>query len=512
MQLTYENNENPLEPPLFCRVLRKHLEGYIIEDIYQIDVDRIIVIEIKGRDEIGDIAYKQLYIEIMGRHSNIILVDKETEMIIDSIKHVPPLVNSYRTILPGHKYIFPPSQNKINPLQANEEDVLKSLDFNSGKLDRQLVHHFAGLSPILAKEMIHRAGIANRVTLPKAFQTVMAKLKEENYAPTLVKKGEKEYFHLIPLTHLNGREKRYHHLSEMLDSFYFGKAERDRVKQQSHDLERFIKNEIDKNKLKIKKLQQTLKKSERADEYQRKGELLTANMYAIKKGMSEIEVINYYDENNNTVNIALDPKKTPAQNAQAYFSTYQKLKNAVSIVKKQIKKAKVEITYFEHLLQQIESAAPEDIAEIREELEEEGYLRLKQKNHKKHKKKQKPVVEKYQATDGTEIFVGKNNKQNDYLTNKLAHKNDIWLHTKDIPGSHVIIKHEEPSEETIMEAAMLAAYFSKAKNSSSVPVDFTKVRHVKKPKGAKPGFVIYEHEQTVYITPNEEQVRCMRQA
>lgn len=509
VQLTNEQHENPQEPSMFCMLLRKHLEGYFIEDIYQADLDRVIIFEIKGRNEIGDISFKQLYIEIMGRHSNIILVDKEKNMILDSIKHVPSAINSYRTILPGQEYISPPKQDKFNPLQATEEDVLRQIDFNSGKIDKQLVSNFSGLSPLIANEIVHQAGLANRITIPKAFTSIMEKIKKHDYSPTITTSSSKEAFYLLPITYLQGEEKAFGTISEMLDRFYFGKAERDRVKQQGHDLERFIKNEKEKNETKIEKLKATLHEAQNADRYQLFGELLTANLHEVKKGMDEIEVINYYDENAGRIKITLDPRKSPSGNAQSYFSKYQKAKTAIVIVQEQIEKAWTEVQYFDNLLQQLDSASPKDLEEIRTELAEEGYIRMKQKRGTKNKP-MKIQLESYIASDGTEILVGKNNKQNDYLTNKVAGRDEIWLHTKDIPGSHVVIRSKNPSEKTILEAAYLAAYYSKAKNSSSVPVDYTKVRNVKKPNGAKPGFVIYEQQQTVYVTPDPDIVLEMK--
>lgn len=504
-QLTTESYENPSEPPMFCMLLRKHLEGHILEDIHQVGLDRIIIFEVKGRNEIGDISYKQLIVEIMGRHSNIIVVDKARNMILDSIKHISFAVNTHRAIMPGQEYIAPPVQSKQNPLLATEEDVLRSIDFNAGKLDKQLVEQFAGLSPLFAREIIFEAGIANRMTLPKTFVSIMNNIKENQYTPAITTSDNKESFYLMPLAHLKGDFKPFPSLSEMLDRFYFGKAVRDRVKQQANDLERFIVNEKEKNEKKIKKLQITVEDAKNADKYQLYGELLTANIYAMQKGMKEIEVSNYYDELGGTVTIPLNPQKTPSENAQKYFTKYQKAKTALVKAYEQLEKAYEEVTYFDSLLQQVEAASTKDIAEIREELVEGGYLRDRQKRGAK-KKILKPTLDRYIATDGTEILVGKNNKQNDYLTNKLASKDEIWLHTKDIPGSHVVIRDTKPSEATILEAAQLAAYFSKARNSSSVPVDYTLIRHVKKPSGAKPGYVIYENQQTVYVTPDEDMV------
>ncbi|MGM0844539.1 MAG: Rqc2 family fibronectin-binding protein [Bacillota bacterium] len=507
-QLTTQSYENPSAPPMFCMLLRKHLEGYIIEDVYQKEVDRIIIFEIKGRSEIGDVSYKQLIIEIMGRHSNIIIVDKSRNMILDSIKHIPPSINSYRTVLPGNEYIFPPPQDKKNPLEADAEDILRSIDFNSGKLDKQIVGSFSGVSPLFAKEVLHRAGLATRNSLPDSLLQMLQPVKEGTYQPTLIR-GEKETFYFLDLQHLEGEHTHFPSLSGLLDRYFHQKAERDRVKQQGNDLERLLRNERDKNKGKIGKLQKTLKDAENADTYQLYGELLTANLYAVEKGMSEIQVVNYYDEEGGTVTIELDTRKSPSQNAQLYFSKYSKAKTAIRIVKEQIIKANEEIQYLDQLLQQLESASPKDILEIREELGEEGYIKAK-KEKKKKKNNEKPLLESYEASDGTTILVGKNNKQNDYLTNKFAGKEEIWLHTKDIPGSHVVIRSKAPSEETIKEAAVLAAYFSKARESSSVPVDFTTVKNVKKPNGAKPGFVTYDGQQTVYTTPSLDIVRSMR--
>jgi predicted ribosome quality control (RQC) complex YloA/Tae2 family protein len=506
VQLTNESFENPSEPPMFCMLLRKHIEGSILEDLYQIGNDRMIIFEIKGRNEIGDVSYKQLIIEIMGRHSNIILIDKTRNLILDSIKHISFAVNTHRAILPGQPYVFPPEQNKKNPFLANEEDVLRSIDFNAGKLDQQLVNHFAGVSPIFAKEVLYQSGLANRTTVPKTFIKLVNKIKTGDLSPSIITNDGKEAFYLFPLEHLKGEVKEFTSLSEMLDRFYYKKAERDHVKQQGQDIERFITNEKEKNVKKIKKLEATLKEAEKADQFKHYGELLTANLFAVKKGMKEIEVLDYYDESGGMVVIPLDPRKSPSENAQKYFSKYQKAKNAVTITLEQIKKAQEEVAYFDNLLHQVQTASPKDLQEIREELVEGGYLRERQKRNGRKIQNTKPLLDYFQASDGTEIIVGKNNKQNDYLTNKLAARDEIWLHTKDIPGSHVVIRSKNPSEETILEAAKLAAYFSKARHSSSVPVDFTKVRHVKKPSGAKPGFVIYDHQQTVYVTPDEELV------
>ncbi|MCI0764597.1 NFACT RNA binding domain-containing protein [Bacillus sp. TL12] len=510
MHLTTQSYDSPALPPMFCMLLRKHLEGGFIEKIEQIDLERIIQITVRSRNEIGDESLKTLVVEIMGRHSNIILVDAKTNIILDSLKHVSLAVNRHRTVYAGAEYVAPPAQHKINPLQIETQaEFIRPLDFLAGNMDKQLVGAFMGISPLFAKEVVKTAGMVNEKTLSEAFFTLQKPLQVHQYEPTMITANGKEFFYLFPLGHLKGDDKTFLSVSELLDRFFFGKAERDRVKQQAHDLERFMHNEKTKNEKKLIKLQKTLQDAGKADKYQLFGELLTANMYALKKGDKEIEVVNYYDENSGTIKITLDPLKTPSENAQRYFQKYQKAKNSVAIVEEQIEKTNEEILYFDSLLQQMEAASSKDIEEIREELAEEGYMRnRKSKNVKK--KPTKPVLDKYIASDGTEIFVGKNNKQNDYLTTKFARRDEIWLHTKDIPGSHVLIRSLEPTEETLLEAAKLAAYYSKAKDSSSVPVDFTKIRHVKKPSGAKLGFVTYDNQQTLYVTPDADTVMKLK--
>ncbi|MCM3209412.1 Rqc2 family fibronectin-binding protein [Bacillus licheniformis] len=505
VHLTNETYDNPSTPPMFCMLLRKHLEGGFIDQVEQIGMDRMMVFHIRSRNEIGDTLTRKLMVEIMGRHSNIVLTDGEKDVIIDSLKHLSPAMNSYRTVLPGYDYILPPAQNKLSPLEAETEDILRHLNFQEGKLDRQIVDTFSGVSPLFAKEAVFRAGLANRATLPNVLTEMFSEIKSRRFQPQLVTTEDgKEYFYLLELTHIKGDNRPFHTLSELLDRYYFGKAERDRVKQQAHDLERFAANEKKKNENKIKKLKKTLEQSEHAQDYQLYGELLTANLYQLKKGDKEAKVINYYDENGGEITIPLNPNKTPSENAQSYFTKYQKAKNSVEVVKEQIKLAEEEIAYFDQLIQQLSSASPKDITEIREELAEGKYLRAMQQGGQKKQKKQAPTLEAYESSSGETILVGKNNKQNEYLTMKLAARDHIWLHTKDIPGSHVVIQSTDPDEQTILEAAQIAAYYSKAKNSASVPVDYTKIRHVKKPNGAKPGFVTYDSQQTVFVTPDED--------
>lgn len=508
IHLTEDTYVNPKEPPMFCMVLRKHLGGASIRSIEQDELERIIIFTFLTRNEIGDESEKQLIVELMGKHSNIILINKDSEKIIDSMKHISMSQNRHRTILPGADYIKPPEQDKLNPLFTDGEEVIKRIDFNAGKIDLQLVQILNGYSPFITKEIVHRAKLGDISTYREKFEEVNHQVIENIYQPTIYKNG-REDFHVIEMISRTSQKQLFESVSEMLDTFYSGKAERDRVKQQAKDLSRFIKNELNKNERKLKKHYQTLKRAEKAEEYQKRGELLTAHLHLVQPGDKKVLVVDYYDPEQREMEIELNPQLSPSENAQRFYKTYQKLKNSRKIVEKEIEKTREEIDYLDQLLQQIEVASVEDIEEIREELREEGYLK-KQRGKNQKNKVQKPNPETYIASDGTIILVGKNNKQNEYLTMKLARKNEIWLHTKDIPGSHVVIRDSKPSEQTLMEAATLAAYFSKSQNSSSVPVDYTAIRHVKKPNGAKPGYVIYDNQKTIYVTPSADFVKERR--
>lgn len=489
----------PKEPPMFCMLLRKHLEGGIITNISQKDNDRIIIITIEHVNEIGDKTNKLLIIELMGKHSNIILINKDDNKIIDSIKRVSPFQNTVRTLQPGASYEYPPCKDKLNPFLATKDNIQSNLKLPSDNLSKQLVNMFEGLSPELAKEIIFRAEFnQNPLILSNVFNDIF----NNQINPTIVSDDNKEYFHIIPLYSINKNCRYYNNLSDMLDRFFFGKDQRDRIKQQSNDLGKFIKNELDKNKKKIYKLENDLHNAENADYYKLCGELITANIYKVEKGMNNVTVQNYYSKNNEEINISLDPLLTPTQNFQKYFQKYQKAKKSIDHIYKQMELTQEEIKYFDTLHEQMKTANIHDALEIREELELSGYLK---KQQTKKRKNVKPKYSTYLSPDGVEILVGKNNMQNDYLTHKLAKRNETWMHAKDIPGSHIVIKNEDNlSEDTIRTAAQLAAYFSKARQSSSVPVDYTKVKHVKKIPGGKLGFVSYDNQKTIYIDPDEE--------
>lgn len=510
IHLTNKHFDNPEQAPMFCMVLRKHIEGGIIERIAQVDLERIIHIDILSRNELGDLERKRLVIEIMGRHSNIILVNPIQSMIIDSIHHVGSSINQYRVVLPGKEYIHPPVQNKEHSFSVGQDTFIKKLDFNAGRLHEQLVQQFSGISPLLANEIIFRAGLPNRENLYASFHQLIQQIRQRDFTPTLTRTENKEYFYLFPILHLNGSHQHYPTISQLLEAYFHDKAERDLVRQRTLDLTRLLAREKQKNEKKIDKLKKTLVQTEQKETFKLYGELLTAYLHQIKLGDKEVTLINYYDEQGATVTIPLDPELTPSENAQHYFKKYTKAKNSIQVVKEQIKLAQEEINYLETLLQQLEVASPRDIDEIREELIEGKYIRDRSKQRKRKPRQTKPQPEVYYSSEGIEIMVGKNNKQNEYISTRLGRANETWLHTKDIPGAHVLIRATQFNEQTLLEAAQLAAYFSKARHSSQVPVDYTLIRHVKKPNGAKLGFVIYEKQQTIFVTPSEEAIQSLR--
>lgn len=511
MHLTEQTYANPLNPPMFCMLLRKHCDGAFIRHIAQVDSERIVHIDIDTRDELGDAVTRRLILEMMGRHSNIILTDPESGRVFDGIRRVTPAISKYRQIVPGATYKAPPDQGKRDPLSADKSTFLGLLDFNRGQLDKQLVQLYSGIGPLLAKEIVHRAGIGSRTAYWDAFNTIMEQIKKGHFTPTIVYGNGKARFAAVPLTHLKGEKVAFSRMHACVAAFYEGKAERDAVRSQVHDLTRLVKNTQKKNERKIKNLEQDLRATEEADRHRLFGELLTAYMHEVRPGEQAIDVVNYYDEAGSTVTIPLDPERSPSENAQHYFKRYNKLKASRSYLNEQIKRTQEENAYLENILHQLESADLEDVADIREELAQEGYIRKqKMKRDRRKTRKSRPQLTVTRSSEGNAIYIGRNNRQNDYLTNRLANGEDTWLHTKDIPGSHVVIRGSRFGEATLVEAAQIAAYFSKGRTSSQVPVDYTLVKHVRKPKGAKPGFVIYDKHKTLYVTPDESFIRQLK--
>lgn len=508
VQITQIDYQNPDNPPNFVMMLRKYLDGAILENIEQIENDRVIHFHFAKRNELGDLQNIILIVELMGRHSTIVLVNQETGKILDAIKHIGSSQNTYRSLLPGVEYIAPPKQEVLNPFSADKEKIFQRL--SQTELEPKAIQHqFQGIGFDTAQELTKR--LLERPNEKMVVWDEFFSLIINHPVPTFYETTNKDFF--TPIVYQVFSEQAsavttYPTLSQLLDSYYHEKAEKDRAKQQGGELIRKIENELKRNKNKLKKREQTLKESENAENYRRDGELLTTFLAQVPRGAKEVVLPNYYEEDR-PIKIALDPALTPNQNAQKYFHRYQKLKNAVKLIGEQIQEAKDEIQYLESVLSQLEIAGPMDIEAIKEELTAEGYL--KKKTQKKQKKKKPSQPDQYFSSDGTLILVGKNNLQNDQLTMKTAKKTDYWLHAKNIPGSHVIIKSDQPSDETITEAAELAAYFSKYRYSAQVPVDLVQVKHIRKPNGAKPGYVIYENQKTVIVTPEEEKIIAMKQ-
>ncbi|OPJ56898.1 Rqc2 family fibronectin-binding protein [Alkalithermobacter paradoxus] len=517
------SKENPISAPLFCMILRKHIQNGRIVNISQPNFERIIKITVESLDELKNIKTKDIIIEIMGKHSNIILVDKKENKIIDSIKRIPINVNTYREILPGKKYIYPPSQDKLNPLEDISLSYFKDILYkNNNAVFKSIYSSFVGVSPSIAKEVCFRACIdENSITtsldssqienLFESFRRMFGQIKNNIFYPCIVidKRIDKVIdFSCIKL-HMYSDYSfiKNESISFILEQYYYKKDAKERIHQKSQDLRKSVSTKLDRLYNKLKKQSEELNESKNAYIYKTYGELITSYIYMIKKGMEEIEVINFYDEEGSTVNIKLDKSLTPSENAQRYFKKYSKLKNAEIEISEQIDITSQEIEYLENILLNIGNCENTiELEEIKEELIKHGYA--KRRKDFKSKDKAKPKSEPYEfvSCDGFKIYVGKNNKQNDYLTFKIGSNEDIWLHTKDIPGSHVIIKSDGKSvpDSTLLEGAVLAAYFSKGRMSSKVPVDYTPRKNVKKPSGSKPGMVIYENNNTIYVTPCEE--------
>lgn len=526
VHLTKIQKDNPATPPIFCMVLRKHIAGGKIVDISQPNFERILNVDIEALNEMGDTTVKRLVIEIMGKHSNIMLLD-ENETIIDSIKHISHDTSSVREVLPGKKYVLPPSQDKLNILQLDEKSFKDILSLKKGVKVQSLIYQsYSGISPALASEICFRAKVCadnyseqlNESDIKNLFNT-LNNLKtiiiQNKFKPEIIIDSQKIIdFSSIEMTQYeNYTKQKYNSISELIEKFYADKDSSSRMKQKAHDLHKLLMSNIERC-IKKKEIQnKTLKDVEQRDKWKLYGELITANAYAIQKGMTNFETVNFYDENLTLIKIKLDPELTPIENAQKYFNKYNKAKRTFTALQEQITQSDSELEYLETTLSSLDNSADEqNIIEIHSELAEEGYIKKRKAKKGEKFKKSKPMH--YISSDEFDIYVGKNNHQNDELTLRFASSNDMWLHTKDIPGSHVIIKTKGFGipESTIEEAAILAAFYSKGRNSSNVAVDYTIKKNVKKPNGAKPGMVIYEEYKTLYVTPDEEIIKTFKSA
>ena len=489
---------NPPEPYPFCMLLRKHLNAARILDVNQVGCERIIEITFESLNELGFSVSKKLIVEIMGKHSNIILTDIESGKILDSIKRVGFDVNRVRQLLPGLKYEYPPKQDKISFDMIRPEDIEKINSASDGKMLMSMV---AGISPAFSDMA---AAHADRV----AFITEsMEKAEQGNISPRVyfADKGNPVEYYFMPLEEYEGscEVKEFDSLSSCMETYFSLKTASNQSKQKAQDLTRAINELLSKKYLKKKRLSEDLMEAENSEDLRLYGELLTANLHLVKQGMKSVEVVSYYD--GKTVRIPIDVKKSPSANAQSYYKKYGKQKTAVKEKQFQIEENDREIEYLESVMAFVEkSESVDEIEALRRELTETGYLKQRKRaGFKEKKQKMQPL--RYILNSGKACLVGRNNKENDYLSFKMAQKGDVWLHTKDIPGSHVVIlsNGEQVSEEDLFEAASIAAFHSKASSSENVPVDYVPIRFVKKPAGAKPGMVIFTNNKTIYVNPKE---------
>lgn len=521
VHLTAAARENPVTPPLFCMVLRKYLEGGRIIGFEQPALERVLVIKIDSRDELGQPSVKHLVCEIMGKHSNIILLDPASQVIIDGIKRYSHSVSRYREVLPGRTYLPPPSQEKLNFFQADEEQfrfACLKLPLNT-TLPAILQKCFAGVSTVTCREIVYRANIPPDTVLDQCgdyelrllwqeIHALATALSQGSFAPCLVcsPKGVPLDFAAIDLTHA-GPARTHGEMNALLDTFFTRQENNDRIKKEKSANLSILKKETAKLTKKLALYEKGLAETAGADKLKLYGELLTANLYRLKSGVREVSLENYYGNGPQLITIPLDPHRSPVENAQAYFKKYLKAKNTRQALEALLSRTRGEIDYLEGVITALEQAGTmAELLEIRQELIEQGLLKqpLPARAGKKGKEKTKPNLLAFMSSDGFQILAGKNNKQNDFLTLKAARDHDLWLHTKDIPGAHVVVRTEgkEVPPATLREAAGLAAYFSKARESNNVPVDCTAIKNVSKPKGARPGMVIYGQQKTIMGEPD----------
>ena len=507
--LTQVKKNNPLEPPALCMLMRKHITGGRVAAIRQVLSDRILEIEIEHHDELGDPARKRLICEFMGKHSNIIFVDGEGR-IIDSARRVNEQISSVREVLPGLRYELPPAHGKIPFDEVDTDALYKAMSGMNGRLHKLIAQCISGMSTQTARELAFRAtgsedAHSDECDLRACCESITENLRAiPNHIAPAVLFGEDgapvdvvafEYRSRAGLT-----AEPYPTISEAMDAFYRSRDMSERIAQKSAAIHRTLKKNIERCERKLALQREALLGSQRMEEYRLKGELLTANLHLAKKGMKSVELPNYYEDGMPMVTVELDEKLSPGQNGQRYFKLYQKARNAQTLAAEQIEKTEAELDYLEGQLDNLSKCSGEsELFELREELERFGYVKA---NRSRKLMKQLPPSKpmRFTAPSGRTILVGKNNLQNDKLT-FTAQPDEVWLHAKDMPGSHVIIVDPDPDEATIAYAARLAAAYSKGGTSSRVPVDYTLRRYVKKPSGAKPGFVIYTHQRTLSVEP-----------
>ncbi|NLO98628.1 MAG: fibronectin/fibrinogen-binding protein [Peptococcaceae bacterium] len=541
IQLTNQVKKNPAHPPMFCMILRKHLENGKIIDILQHGLERFVTLTIQNYNERGDLQDYYLHLEIMGKHSNLILVDAQSNIILDGIRRYSHMVSRYREVLPGRAYLTPPAQNKIDSLRDENEFMSRMMEYPlERKVSKALLDLFNGVSPELAKEIVIRAGLdpdavlddCGAIDLSRLYQAYSYFIPAKDISiikPGLYyQPGSKKLpsaFTFIPYEQYAGLV--WHptaNLNEAVDLYYHQKEAYNRAQAERGSLLKVVQDQIKHLYRKCEIYEETMAKAQKDLICQKYGELLMANLYRLTPGLTEITVEDYNDPDFKPITIPLDPSLKGIDNAQRYYKIYNKAKAAIKKTEPLKQAALEEINYLQTIAYSIEEAADDtELSEIYQELAEQGYIsgkhskfkeQGKQQKAKKQSAKQKEQMysqpHRYLSSTGKTIIVGRNNKQNDRLTWRQAKPGDLWLHVKKIPGSHVIVPLEEneefPDDQTLLEAAALAVHFSQARGSSQVPVDYTHVRQIKKPRGAKPGMVVYEQNWSLLITPQQETI------
>ena len=517
LHLTELLRDNPAQPPMFCMLLRKYLSGGIIESIQQAPLERVVTLTVSAADELGERSQFSLILEAVARRANLILADKDGH-IIDCMRRIDFEMNPDRQVLPGLFYHLPTPPDKVSPFTVTEEEfaALAAAAGEGAPADQWLVRTVNGLSPLVARELTFRACgstdapvMGHTAALWSAFAAWRDTVNEKRFTPAMLKRsGVPMDFTYLHVGQYGGAaaEETYTSFSRLLDDFYEKREQAERVKQKGQDLVKTASNGAARLRRKIAAQEQELAESKNRDKWRVYGELITANLYRMERGMSRLTAQNYYDPDCADVDIPLDVRLSPQENAAKYFKKYTKAKTAEKYITAQLEKARVELTYLESVLQELTLAESEqDFNDIRAELTDGGYLRAK--GRKQPQRPSKP--REFRSTAGLRILVGRNNRQNDRLTAKDAEKWDIWLHTQRIHGSHVILctGGAQPDEQSLLEAASLAAYFSQAQDGTKVPVDFTQVKYVKKPAGSPPGFVNYTNYKTILADPSEELVK-----
>lgn len=514
--------ENPKQPPMLCMLLRKRLGGARLVNLYQPQLERVLCFEFDAVNEMGDHVSLTLAAEIMGRYSNIILFDADKK-IIDALKRVDIEMSEQRPLLPGLQYRFPPSQNKICLLSETPEMILKAIRQlpKDMPLSKAFLSVAQGVSPIVCREAENFTGYGRDVFIREMterdcerFLFYIRRLQEiarEDFGkPYLVANVDNRQkpidFSFLPIAQYGTSAivRESDSFSSLLDAFFAERDRLERMRAKEQDILRLLANTSERLSRKINNQRAELMQCENRDTLRIYADLITANQHRIGKGISSVELENYYEEEMPVVSVPLNPALSASQNAQKYYKEYRKARTAEEKLTVQIKNAESDLLYLDTVLEELSRASSEeDLREIRQELQEQGYLRTKKEGSKQKKQPARRAFKKQVSSDGFDIFIGRNNRENDELTLRQAKKNDLWFHTKDIPGSHVILMlgGREPTQDAIREAAILAAANSKAKDSSQIPVDYTSVRYVSKPQGAKPGMVIYTNQKTIFVTP-----------